>query len=104
MSLIKQIEECNKIILPKEFIEQKNKLEEEIKFLNDIFELDKNEYEIKLCNEFFKIANDLILKINEENKQELINWIYKIRYYRYIPISNIEYIKDIKQLEPNFKK
>ena len=44
------------------------------------------------------------MKINEENKQELINWIYKIRYYRYIPISNIEYIKDIKQLEPNFKK
>ncbi len=104
LGLIKKIEECNKIILPKEFIEQKNKLEEEIKFLNDIFELDKNEYEIKLCNEFLKIANDLILKINEENKQELINWIYKIRYYRYIPISNIEYIKDIKQLEPNFKK
>ena len=104
LSLIKKIEECNKIILPKEFIEQKNKLEEEIKFLNDIMELDRNEYEIKLCNEFLKIANDSIIKINEESKQELVNWIYKIRYYRYIPINNSKYIKDIKQLETNFKR
>ena len=43
-------------------------------------------------------------KINEENKNELTKWIYKIRYYRYIPINENECIKDIKELDEIFEK
>ena len=34
-------------------------------------------------------------KINEENKSSLIHWIYKIRYYRFIPINNDKCVKDL---------
>ena len=68
--LIQKIDECNRIILPKEFVEQKSKLEEEVKFLNDILEADKDATLIELATEFLEQAKSIILKINEEHKRE----------------------------------
>lgn len=96
--LIQKIDECNKIILPKEFVEQKSKLEEEVKFLNDILEINKDATLIELATEFLEQVKSIILKINEEHKEKLISWIYKIRYYRYIPIDNNLYMKNVEAL------
>ena len=41
--------------------------------------------------------------INEENKVELVKCIYKVRYFRYIPINEEECIKDIEELKVEFK-
>ena len=101
--LLEKINECNKIILPKEFVEQKQKLEKEVEFIDSLFNEKSEEYIVKICKEFLEKAKLKISKINEENKQELIRWIYKIRYYRYIPINNSDYIKDIKELEEDFE-
>ena len=101
--LLEKINECNKIILPKEFVEQKQKLEKEVEFIDSLFNEKSEEYIVKICKEFLEKAKLKISKINEENKQELIKWIYKIRYYRYIPINNSDYIKDIKELEEDFE-
>ena len=101
--LLEKIEECNKIILPKEFVEQKSRLEEENDFLNSIKNnLEKDDI-IELAKEFLHKVEESINRINEENKLGLIKWIYKIRYYRYVPINNIESIKDLKELNLDFK-
>ncbi len=104
IKLIEKIDECNKIILPKEFVEQKSKLEEEVKFLEEIVKLDKEDTLIKLATEFLNQVQIEIAKINEENKEKLINWIYKIRYYRYIPIDYEKTIKDIEALKEKFEE
>ena len=102
--LIEKIEECNKLILPKEFVEQKSKLEEEVNFLKDILETNKESVIIQLATEFLQQAKKLIFIINEENKEKLVGWIYKIRYYRYIPINDSLYVKDIEALETEFEE
>ena len=104
IKLIEKIDECNKIILPKEFVEQKSKLEEEVKFLEEIIKLDKEDALIKIATEFLNQVQIEIAKINEENKEKLINWIYKIRYYRYIPIDYEKTIKDIEVLKEKFEE
>ena len=39
-----------------------------------------------------------------QEKSDIINWIYKIRYYRYIPYDENIYLKDIKELDNQFEK
>lgn len=104
IDLLDKINECNKIILPKEFVEKKKKLELEVEFLNSISETISEEDIIQLCNEFFNSIKLIINNINEENKEELVKWIYKLRYYRYIPINEKESIKDINELNEIFNK
>ena len=101
--LLEKIDECNKIILPKEYIAQKQKIEAELEFIENIFDKKIEDYILEICKEFLQKAREQIEKINDENKKELIKWIYKIRYYRYIPINNHEYIKDIKAIEEDFE-
>ena len=101
--LIDKIDECNKIILPKEFIEQKTKLQEEIEFLNSIDGKISKEDIIDLFRKFIHLVQDEISMINEEKKSELIRWIYKIRYFRYIPINEKQFIKDMEELKVEFK-
>lgn len=104
LELLEKIEECNKIILPKEFVEQKMKIEEETKFLDSIGEKISRIDIVAICQEFIENAVLIIKKINEENKSKLIRWIYKIRYYRYIPVSKEEKVKDLPELEEKFKE
>lgn len=104
LDFIEKIEECNKIILPREFIEQKGKLEEENKFLKSVKDKLERQDIVELSKEFIYILNEIISKIKEDNKFDLIKWIYKIRYYRYIPISKEENVKDLKELDLEFEK
>lgn len=103
MNLLDKIEECNKIILPKEFVEQKSRLENENVFLNSIKEKLEKEDIVELAKEFLHKIGESINKINEENKSSLIHWIYKIRYYRFIPINNDKCVKDLKELDLDFQ-
>ena len=102
--LLEGIEECNKIILPKEYVEQKSKLEEETRFLESIqIDIYRNDI-VEICKEFLENVKNIIKGINEENKSRLITWIYKIRYYRYIPISETESVKDLQELNELFEE
>lgn len=101
---LEKIEECNKIILPKEFVEQKSKLEEETKFLNSISDGTNKKDMIEISKEFIENVISIVKKIKEENKNKLISWIYKIRYYRYLSISENEKIKDIQELNEKFEE
>lgn len=101
---LEKIEENNKIILPKEFIKEKSKLEKEVEFLNSIFIKNSEETIIEMSKCFLKLLKDKIDKIKEENKQELVKCIYKIRCFRYIPIAQEKYVRDLKELNTLFKQ
>lgn len=101
---IEKIEECNEIILPKEYINQKNKLEEENNFLNNVKQnLEENEA-IELFKEFLCCVDKEIDEIKEENKSNLTRWVYKLRYFRYIPFSKEKNVKDLHELDLEFEK
>ena len=102
--LLEKIEECNNLILPKEFVEQKSKLEEETKFLNSVSYGIEKEDIIELCKEFLENVKSIVKGFNEESKNKLIEWIYKIRYFRYIPISKNENVKDLRELNNLFEE
>lgn len=104
VEFLEKIDECNKLILPKEYVEQKNKLQIEYDFLSSIKEkIERNDL-IELSTEILNVVKTKINKINEENKSDLIKWIYKIRYYRSIPLNEEEHIKDAKELDNLFKE
>ena len=102
--LMAKIDECNKLLLPSKFVKQKSKLEEEVRFLNAISETNKDIALKELVIEFLEQAKNIILNLNEESKEKLISWIYKIRYYRYIPIDENLYVKDIETLKLKFEE
>lgn len=102
---IDQIKEYNKILDPREFVKEKERINNELAFLqsikNDGKETD-NKKKAELCQEFLKYAKYQIKNITE--KENIIEWIYKIRYYRNIPFDNQIALKDVEILETNFKE
>ena len=96
MYLLKEIENNNKILKPSEFVKIKTELEKEVKFYEELKNIDV----VKMQEEFFKSFKDLLKNKNE--KIHLLDYIYEIRYLKYLPISKKEKMKekiDFIQLE-----
>lgn len=101
---LNQIKECNKILDPREFVKEKDKIEDEVNFLQSLsIESIQNQEKnlAELCKECLKCIKYKIEKVEEKN--DIIDWIYKIRYYRNIPFNEEIYLKDVKILEEEFK-
>lgn len=94
-ALLKQIQEYNQMIEPKEFIKAKEKIEEEVKFLQEEKDV------IDCCKECLECTKKLIEKAKE--RAEIIDWIYKIRYYCQIPFNEEIALKDVKKLQKSFE-
>lgn len=94
--LLELLKKCNKMIDPKEFVKEKAKLQEEVEFLNE------EKSVIDCCKAFLKCAKKQLESIEE--RTDIIHWIYKIRYYRYIPYDDKKSLKDIKELQKDFKE
>lgn len=94
--LLMQIKRYNKMIEPKEFVKEKEKAQKEYDFLN------QKKSVIDCCKAFLKYAKEQIEK--EENRIDIINWMYKLRYYCYIPFDESTYLKDVKELTKDFKE
>ena len=96
-----KIEVCNEKIQPKRYLADKNILQRDLNLLKDIkFEEDNNIYKYidKLQELFLKdIFFDKIDKISSKN--ELINCIYELRYYIFLPYNDTKLIKDITKFE-----
>ena len=93
--LLKKINECNLLIKPKEYIKNIESLEYKVKFLSEINE-DKI---IELCKTFLVGLNQIVKKT--EDKRELIEIIYELRYYRVIPYKD-KFLKDVEELKISF--
>lgn len=100
--LLNQLQEYNRMIGPKEFVKEKQITEEEVQFLQGVFQKEKRKEEyIEVCQSFIKYAKKIISSL--EDRDSIISWMYKIRYYHFLPFNCQEKLKDIKQLEDSFK-
>ena len=105
--LLKKIEEINKTMKPMEFVNLKEELERKNEFF-DSLELEQNILIENLEKTFLQLFNVQINKA--ESKSQIINLIYNLRYYEFIPFENtkiceIESLKEkIKEVEKNLIK
>ena len=106
--ILNKIEECNKKIEPKTYIENRKKLQDEYDILENINFEGKNDiykYIEKLQKIFLK--DIFINKINNSNtKEEIIGCMYELRYYSFLPYTNEKLINQLKSLKKdlNFLK
>ena len=102
---LEKIEICNKKIEPKTYVETKNKLQKDYNLLKDInFEKENNI--LKYINEIQKIfLNEIFFnKIeNVEEKSELINCIYELRYYNFLNYTKEEIICNIEDFNKDLE-
>ena len=96
-ALLKKITECNELIQPKEYIRRMENIKNKYDFLESI----QRDQTLELCRMFLLGLRKKIKNI--ENKKEIIELIYELRYYRFIMYGN-EFLKDIKELKISFAK
>lgn len=99
--ILDKISACNKRIDPKIYLENKNKLQKDYNLLKDI-NFNKNNNVYKYINKLQKIFLEDIFstKVDKvENKNELINCIYELRYYNFLPYTEEKIIADVKDFK-----
>ena len=87
--ILNKIEEYNKLQNPIEFVKIKQELENRIKFAEEVNTIRIEDLQKVFLKDFSKILGDL----NE--KDRLIDYIYKIRYLKYLPVSQNKLMKDV---------
>ena len=97
-SILEEIEEYNKLQNPIEFVKIKQEIEGRIKYFEEIKNITISDLQKCFFENFCKMLDDL----NE--KEKLIDYIYKIRYLKYLPISKNQLMKDIIDFEKLEKK
>ena len=97
--LLKEIEEANYLLNPTNYLEEKNKIINEKQHLESCC-LEKEEIE-KTLIEYLKIFLKAYRVLIKETKdyEEIINLIYKFRYFMLIAFNLEKDIKDVSELE-----
>ena len=100
------IAQNNNLINPFEYVKRKKNLENEVKILNDIKKaFNRPDY---LKKSIIALQRDVIscfykkMEISEL-KRELINLVFEIRYYKYLPIDREVCLKDLRELDIDFR-
>ena len=91
---LSDIDECNKLLDAKTYVETKNKLENSLELLRNIkIPKYKERYKIELQKLFIKCLEDEIYKINAmEDKRPAISLLYIVRYYKFIAFDDERFI------------
>ena len=98
---LEKIEVCNQKMQPQKYLEDKSKLQKDYNLLKSIKFEGKNDIHqyIDKVQEIF-LQNLFISKIkNSFTRNELINCIYELRYYNFLPYNKEKLIKDIKKID-----
>lgn len=96
--LIKKIEKFTELQNPMQYVKIKSEIE---KIINDYAELDKVNL-VHLQTTFLQTFEEKIKNINDKN--EIIDYIYEIRYLKFLPINKKEKMKDrvnFEEIEKN---
>ena len=98
-----EIKALNDMIDPKKYVNKKTILERDYNFLNDlnVSGIDEKK-KIELCKctlKAFEVRVDIA-----QTREELLNLVYEIRYYRYIQFNETKKLKEIKELYISFYK
>lgn len=96
--LLKEIEQCNYLLNPTNYLKEKEEIEKN-RVLLEVVNYNEDEKE-NLIVEFEKLFLECFKKIVEHtNQEEIIKLIYRFRYFVLLPFNSSKNIKDIKQLE-----
>lgn len=98
--MLEQIKENNKKQDPNNYIKEKKKLEDKVNFLEEINLQNTEENKKAIIIDFIKISLKILtsnLKAAETKKQ-IIDIIYKLRYYRKIITPKMNKLEDIKEI------
>ena len=91
--ILNEIEDYNKLQNPIEFVKIKDELSSKIKYYESLENIKIEDVQKKFLEVFSK-------EINTKNeKDDLIDYIYKIRYLKYLPVSKTKMMKDILSFE-----
>lgn len=101
-ALLNELKDCNKMLEPEIYIKKKEELKAKAIKFDEIQKAkeSKNTFYDEVINfqkVFLKLLETRVEKI--ENKKEIINLIYLLRYYKNIKIDEQQSIKDIKELD-----
>ena len=98
-----RIKEANNMLYVKQYMAVKSKIMKENNLLKTIEEADKKEeYILRIQKYFIKGITSKILL--EENKKQIIDLMYILRYYEFLPYFNEKYIKDVEELKEIISK
>lgn len=97
---VKAIKQGNELIKPYKYLENINKLEEQIELLSDV---EKNQVNQKAIEDKMISLEEMFLeyinkKIKDVSKKEIIELVYIIRYYNNIPFDRNKSLNQIEQL------
>ncbi len=94
----KKIKDADNMLLVKQYMQRKSQIIKDSELFKAIDESEKKEeYILKLQEYFIKGIKAQIMA--EEDKNKIIDLVYIIRYYNFIPYSNDKYIKDVEELK-----
>lgn len=98
---LEEINNINKIMEPKEFVKVKDERQENKKFydewnIKDTQEINELPFIKDLQIQFLDLLKSDIEKL--ENKDQIVNYIYKLRYYKFLPYKN-EKVSEIKEIK-----
>lgn len=97
---LNEIEECNELLEAKNYIKKKEKLEKNLDLLKDINTTrNKEKYKIEVQKIFIKCLEEKLQKIKtQEQKKELVQLFWILRYYNFIVYDEERFIKDVEAL------
>ena len=102
--LLEKIEQANYLLNPSNYLEEKNKLLEQKQKLENM-ELSKEhieEFLIKFMKNFLKCFEILIENTTEE--EDIINLIYKFRYFMLLPFYSEKNVKDLSEIKEDIEE
>ena len=93
--ILEEIATIDYILKPSNFLQEKKRLEEALEF----YKCKENSEEvlIELQKEFLNFIYKKLCKMN--TRDEIVNILYEIRYYKRLKISKEKYITDIEELD-----
>ena len=102
---INEIKKYNDLLDPKVFVKRKDKITEKFEFLN-FLELESNNEQLKIVNELCILFLECFrIKIMKSTiKQEVIKYIYELRYFRFLKYNENTSLKDLIELNEAFEK
>ena len=104
---LSKLEDCNLALNPENYVQVKEKLEEDINLLDDINFEDTSKNDLNKYKEQFQkiFITCFEMKINNvQNKKDILELLYEFRYYENVPYSEKENIKNVSGLKEELEK
>ena len=103
--LIEQMKQINNLIDPKVYVARKEEVKKRVEFLNSLDienKSDRRESLLQLCLLFLECFEIKIIKA--QKKEEVLNYFYELRYYRFLPFEEDIKLKEIEKLNSIFER